>query len=233
MRRGGTSVRGRREAGFTLLELMVALLLLALISTISLGGIQLGARTWETVAARAGDSGRSQMVRAFLSREIAQAAPVYLGKSVRDKQLAYEGQRGSLKFVAPLAPHFGLGGYQHLELVIADNPEGGGKGKLLVLKRRQFHRGEDADAEAEDQETHVLLDGIEEAEFSYLEGGPAAAGGWSSDWRGRKSMPALVRLRIIFQDGRRASWPDLVVAQRITTKPGCFPGDQGPRCRNG
>lgn len=226
-------MRNQREAGFTLLELMVALLLLGLISTLALGGVQLGARTWETVAVRAGDTGRAQMVRAFLTREIGQAVPVYLETSGRDKRLAYEGVRDSLRFVAPLAPHFGLGGYQHLELAVVDDPEGGDAGKRLVLKRRQFHRDEDPGADVEDQELHVLLEGIEEAEFSYRGGGPEDTGGWSLDWRDRKLMPTLVRLRINFRDGRRATWPDLLVAQRITSKPGCFSGDQGPRCRNG
>ncbi|MCK5621876.1 MAG: prepilin-type N-terminal cleavage/methylation domain-containing protein, partial [Alphaproteobacteria bacterium] len=220
----------RPPAGFTLLELLVALLLLGMISTMALGGVRLGARTWETVTAKAGANGRMQTVRAFLARELAQAVPVRVTDRGGETRLAYEGDRESLVFVAPLAPHFGLGGFQRLELFIADNDPIAGK--QLILNRRLFHRDDALDAAAEeDDEIHLLLDGIEEAEFAYREGG-RDGGAWSSDWRDRDELPALVRLRVTFRGGRKAVWPDLLVARRITTQPGCLPAEAGAGCRN-
>jgi general secretion pathway protein J len=217
-------------AGFTLLELLVALLLLGMISTMALGGVRLGARTWETVTAKAGENGRMQTVRAFLARELAQAVPVLVTDGGGVRLLAYEGDRESLVFVAPLAPHFGLGGFQRLELSITDDDPAAGK--QLILNRRLFYRDDGLDAAAEEEdELHILLEGVEEAEFAYREGG-RDGGGWSSDWRDRDELPALVRLRITFKDGRKAVWPDLLVAGRITTLPGCLPAEAGSGCRN-
>lgn len=223
----------RGSPGFTLLELLVALVLLGLISTIALGGVRLGARTWETVSEKAGNNGRTQMVRAFLRRELSQASPVFAPDSGGADMLAYEGGRDSLLFVAPLALHFGLGGFQRLELAIIDDPQEAGAGKQLILTRRPFHRDEALDKEDEDDERHILLEGIEEAEFAYREGGEGAGGGaWSSEWRDRDALPAMVSLRVTFRDGRKAIWPELLVAGRITTPPGCLPAATGPRCRN-
>ena len=223
----------RRMAGFTLLELLVALMLLGLISTLALGGVRLGARTWETVSQRAGENGRMQMVRAFLARELAQAVPVYVPDGGRKRRLAYDGDRESLVFVAPLAPHFGLGGFQRLELSV-DDDEDPAAGKRLILKRRRYHRadGLDAPAEEEDDEIHLLLDGVEEVRFAYRESARDGAVTWSDAWRDRDSLPALMRLRVTFTDSRRAAWPDLLVAGRITTQPGCLTAERGVGCRN-
>jgi len=222
----------RRIAGFTLLELLVALLLLGLISTMALGGVRLGARTWEVVTAKAGENGRAQMVRGFLVRELAQAAPAFfVNDRTGERRLAYEGDRQSLVFVAPLAPHFGLGGYQRLELSMVD--EDPAAGMRLILKRRRFHRADGPDAPGEEEdEIHLLLDGIAEAALAYRESGRGETAVWSDDWRGRDELPALVRLRVTFTDGRRAVWPDLLVAGRITTSPGCMPAERGSGCRN-
>ena len=220
----------RGSAGFTLLELLVALMLLGLISTLALGGVRLGARTWETVTAKAEENGRAQMVRAFLARELAQAVPVFVPDGNGEQRLAYEGDRESLVFVAPLAPHFGLGGFQRLELAVADD---GAAGKSLILKRRRFHRDDRLDAPgAEEDELHLLLDGLEEARFAYRESARDGAAPWSDDWRDRDGLPALMRLRVTFADGRKAAWPDLLVVGRITTRPGCLPPERGAGCRN-
>jgi general secretion pathway protein J len=221
----------RCQAGFTLLELLVALLLLGLISTMALGGVRLGARTWETVTAKAGENGRTEMARAFLARELAQAVPVMITNRSGESRLAYEGDRKSLVFVAPLAPHFGLGGFQRLELSIVD--EDHDAGKQLILKRQRFDGDDGLDGAGEEEvETHLLLNGIEDAEFAYRESGRDGAAVWSGDWRGRDALPALVRLRVAFTDGRKSVWPDLLVAGRITTLPGCLANERGAGCRN-
>ncbi|MDH5556821.1 MAG: prepilin-type N-terminal cleavage/methylation domain-containing protein [Alphaproteobacteria bacterium] len=220
----------RGSPGFTLLELLVALLLLGLISTLALGGVRLGARTWETVSEKAGDNGRTQMIRAFLRRELAQAAPVFVPDSGGADVLAYDGRRDSLLFVAPLPSHFGLGGFQRLELAIIDDAQDIDAGKQLVLRRRLFHRKDVLDKSEEDDELHVLLEGIDAAEFVYRESG-TDGGAWSSDWRGRDSLPAMVKLRVTFKGERRAVWPDLLIAGRITTPAGCLPGETSRACR--
>ena len=103
----------------------------------------------------------------------------------------------------------------------------------MILKRRRFHRADSLDASGEEEdEIHLLLDGLEEAGFAYRESARDGAVPWSDDWRERDRLPALVRLRVSFADGRKAAWPDLLVAGRITTRPGCLPPERGAGCRN-
>jgi hypothetical protein len=124
-----------------------------------------------------------------------------------------------------LAPHLGLGGYQKLELSLVETE--GGEGKTLVLNRHVFRRTT-AEAGAEEDDIHPLLNGIDELSFAYRAGEDDA--GWSDDWQGRDELPAMLRLRIKFRDGRRAPWPDLLVPRLITTQPGCLPAERGSQC---
>ena len=71
--------KGRPEAGseggFTLLELLAALTVLAVLMTMMFGGLRFGARVWET-----GDRGlrglaELQTASGFIRRQIAQAVP--------------------------------------------------------------------------------------------------------------------------------------------------------------
>ena len=222
-----------REAGFTLLELLVALMLLGLIASLSLGGIRLGARTWETVGARAEETGRAQMVRAFLSRELSQSMPLLLAEPDDSRRLAYEGDSDTLIFVAPLAPQFGLGGPQRMRLAVIDDPDSAERGKSLVLRRRPYYPDDEFSVDTGSDETHILLDGIAEAGFSYYGMEEDGAIGWSDEWRDREAPPTLVSLRIRFLDGAGPEWPDLLAVRRVTADPGCLAsaGDQGCRGR--
>lgn len=228
MTRCSARMRGSR-AGFTLLELLVALALLGLVATMALGGVRLGARTWETVGARAEAMGRTQMVRAFLARELSQAMPVLIPSSDGSERLAYEGDRQTLTFVAPLASHFGLGGAQRLRLSIVDSEDRGEAGKELVLVRRTFDPDEEFAAELETRdEMHVLLDGIAEAAFSYRAGDEGS--GWSDVWLNESALPGLVRLDVTFDDNAVGDWPSLLAVTRITADADCFMPVGGTTC---
>lgn len=209
------------NTGFTLIELLVALALLGLLATMSLGGIRVGARTWEIVTVKAESTGRAQMVRAFLSRELVQAMPVTFLASDGSERLAYVGESDSLTFAAPLAPHFGLGGVQRLRIAVVESEDGPGGGRQLVLFRRVFEAEEDFVADDPDRdEIHVLLDGIAEASFSYRAAGDDP--GWADIWREEQEVPGLVRLDIAFGDAALGSWPSLVATRRITAASSCL-----------
>lgn len=226
----GKERASRRQAGFTLMELLVSLLLLGLIVTLGQGGVRLGARTWETVGERAGMIGQGQMVRSFLSRELSQAMPLLIPRPDGSRKLAYDGGNRSLIFVAPLAPHFGLGGPQRMQIAIVEDFSAPGRGKRLVLTRRPYYADDDFMADSDLDEEHILLDGIADADFAYREDAADGIGGWSDEWQGRDAPPLMVRIRIEFAGERGADWPDLVAARRITVRPGCLIPLGAPGC---
>jgi len=72
-RRGRRSYGGDGEGGFTLVELLIALVLIAIISVLMFSGLRLGSRAWEgveTVSDRVSDL---RVARNFIERTLRQA----------------------------------------------------------------------------------------------------------------------------------------------------------------
>lgn len=210
--------RGRGR-GFTLLELLVALALLGLIAIFSTGGIRLGARTWETVGGRAETAGRTQTVRAFLYRELAQIAPVAIVNEDGVNRPAFEGASDFLTFVAPLPSHYGLGGLQRMHIELAEKQEIS-VGKALIMRRQAFDPNGGRGTEAEGGEVHVLLEDIESITFAYFGSPGGEPPQWHDRWEPAGLLPELIRIRIRNADARTPVWPDLLVPRRITADQG-------------
>lgn len=62
-------------------------------------------------------------------------------------------------------------------------------------------------------QTIELLRGVERLDLHYWREGGPGGGAWLDAWHA-DSLPALVRLRVIFADGDRRHWPDLIAAPR-------------------
>ncbi len=65
----------------------------------------------------------------------------------------------------------------------------------------------------------VLMDGVGRIEFAYWND---PAGGWLREWQG-PGLPRLIRLRIVFPASDRRHWPDIVVAPLLAWAAGPAP----------
>lgn len=206
-----------RESGLTLVELLVALVLLALIATMMSGGIRFGIRAWEAADTRVEQDTRIQAVQALLRRQFNRAYPSP-GTGARERgQVEFEGRADGLRFVTALPAHLSPGGRSVVALEGAADEAGEA---ALILRWRPHRPGFGEESDDQDwAEEHMLIPGIEGLEFSYF--GPEKPGDdprWFDDWRERRTLPVLVRLRLRFAEGDRRSWPELVAALPITTR---------------
>ena len=218
----------RRQRGFTLLEILIAMTLLGLLMAMLFGGLRLGTRAWEASDVRSADLARLEAVHGFIRRALTGAYPLLgTGDDDAKRRIAFTGGAEAVAFTALMPAHFGVGGFYTITLAVED----GADGARLIFRRQLYRSGdEDApppparlgeaslrrslDAGDEDQEK-ILLEGIAKAEFSYF--GAAdndETPAWRDEWRDRKSLPDLVRLSVTFAD--KKAWPDLVVAPRIS-----------------
>jgi len=185
--------RSQRNAGFSLLELLVAVSLLSVALFLLYSGLFSAAQSWETGERQIirNDIQRTQL--AFVRRLLREAVPLMLYDG-RDNRILFHGERDTLRFIAPLPSHRG-GDWAYL-ITIKAGP--GGEGEDLLLYYERIH--EDLDLEgkpAEDAPDVILLAGIADLTFSYY-GDPSDTGrpDWHEEWTVADRLPKLVRLEV-------------------------------------
>ena len=207
-------MRGRRralfvsEAGYTLVEMLVALTLLGFIAVFISGTLRFGARAWEASARGIDRVEQVEAVQAFLRRELSQVTPLYFEPAAAEPEAVFSGEAAELRFAAPLAIHFGDGG---LYVLVLRQREAESRSDLEV--RWELFRPDALTAGAPPREPVTLLRNISGLRFQYFGRARAEAEpDWSAEWREMDAMPDLVRVDIDFPASDSRIWPSLVVA---------------------
>lgn len=239
----------RHSGGFTLVELLIAFSLVALVSLLLFSGLRLGLRSWESVDGTAEQNAELRVARNFLERVLSQARAVTLSLD-GEPVLVFSGDARNLEFAAPLSENVGTPGLNILRLGLEGREAG-----RLVLTRWLLHpdvlagtpeipewepfdgRSPSSERGAEDRDvadgaygTVLLAETVAQFEIAYfgpldddLGGVPAGEieGEWQSEWLERRNPPQAVRIRLTTA---QRDWPDMVV--RLASQP-----DTGFRAR--
>lgn len=199
----------KRSAGFTLLEVLGALALLALLIL----GVYSGLRT-AIHSVRSGTSAieRIDQIRAaegILRRELAQSMTMTIGRTDRGESLYFEGSAHSMRYVAPLPGYLGKLGPQLQRLQLVD--DGHGESRLELSLALLPPDGQPAQPLGEPQ---MLLDHLRAGNFSYrgvdAQGRPVP---WTAVWPDGRLLPQLVRITL--QPSGNYDWPQLLVPLRV------------------
>jgi general secretion pathway protein J len=187
------------DRGFTLLELLVALVVLGFILAGLTQGVRYGLRATDTQARTLAERSELDAVDRAVRRLIEQMDP----GSARDGALV-RGGVGQLVFVSELPAASGLPTRR------ADIALGVDGARRLVLRATPRPAGRPFGPPPPPLETELLRD-VDHIEFAYWPRGPAAQ--WTSSWTAR-DLPLLVRLRVVFPTGDRRHWPDIIASPR-------------------
>ena len=99
----------RVQRGFTLLELTIALTLLALMSAVLFGALRLAGRSTDSGEARAEASASMRLTQNFLRTNLEAQHPLRMRK-ILEWPLVFRGSRNELRYASDLPPRVAGGG---------------------------------------------------------------------------------------------------------------------------
>ena len=199
----------RAQQGFTLMEVIVAISLMAFALALAFGSLRGATRATERSEAVARGDEQLRAVQGFLRTQLTGAMPVAFEFNSETGEATFlRASPAKIQFVATMPGYLSRGGpyLQTLELVPGKN------GRQLVFQHQLL--GSEGALEAE-REPVVLLEGVGEGGFEVRAlDERAQPGRWEREWEVSAQLPPMLRLRLAFRDPGR-NWPEFVVSPRL------------------
>ena len=197
------------QTGLTLLEVLIALVLLTALVGILFNGLNLFTKSWQKMSARIDENQRWRLVNQFLHRELSSALPLRRD-GLEHSDLLFDGDPHTLQFVGPIPSHLSRGGphlirlsretaddhyqlvFSYTRLATEPNP----------LGKDLFH---------DHIYKTILLDDLRVLEFSYFGNErPSYPNQWHDDWISDSDLPRLVKIRLAPNNSERG-WPEITI----------------------
>lgn len=181
------------DAGFSLIEIVISLMLLTFILLTTQTALKLGQRTWQ-IADELSDSDAASATLNFLEQRLTQTMPLYERQGDGRLRIAFRGAADSISFIAPTALGPEGGGLYRFEIGTSDASEGGRK----LMLRWALYQPPPAGSNFSER---VLLSDVSDFSLRYFgrstSGEPPA---WASQWSRLDAFPDLIEIRAVTQN---------------------------------
>ncbi len=197
----------RAVSGFTLMEILIATVLLAAAMTLGFATLRAASAAATRGESMAQRNERMRAVEGFLRRRIASALPIAFEVN-RDTgaPLRFVGEPDRIRFVADLPAYLGRGGpHLHDISVVGDGAGVRLQADFAVVLANEVN------AERDPRPPELLAGGLREVKIRYRAlDAQNRIGDWQERWEQGDRMPLQVKIEIV--DGRGDRWPPLVVS---------------------
>jgi prepilin-type N-terminal cleavage/methylation domain-containing protein len=209
-----------RQSGMTLVEIVVALVVIGMTFAIAAGALRVLARSGGIGTELIGRHDMFSRGIDALRMDIGRLERIALGKNTADPQFQFAGTERTLEFVVMEPPVPSDAGLFLLRYAIIERD-----GRGLVVRSRAPFVAESPIPPTGDEVT--VLDGPYRFSFSYLERRDGRQR-WVTRWSDRTSLPVLVKLDVVDGDSATAALPPLVFRPRVEVEHGCAKPGTGP-----
>lgn len=201
----------RRLRGFTLVEVVIALTIVATLLVIMFSGLRVGLAAWQRGDERAQALERTRSITHVVTRTLGAAYP-YEAAGTRNERprLLFEGEPGRVAFVTTAPPFPAADPVAFTAVILAQtaSPAPG-----LAVTQQALPNEKPFDAAL----TPVVVAGaVTDVRFRYLK---ASSGEWTERWDAarEKALPQAVEVTMtVLQAGRAVEQPPLVVSGPVT-----------------
>lgn len=202
-------------SGFTLVELLLAVLLLSLLMAGAYAGISTASKAVISGEALIDRTNRVRVAQEFLRRQLRNALALnYQIESTTGESRMFEGENDTARFVSTMPGYLSNGGAYVQTLWLRPGRGGrGNSGRELVFAFQMLNGYESDSGDDSERDPVVLLEGIQAGGFEYRgvdESGKMSD--WKDDWENPSVLPSAVRLKLRMSEESRYVWPDIEVA---------------------
>lgn len=187
-----------RSSGFTLLEMMVAMVITTILLTVVYGSFYQGIRSWHTISIHTDTEQQQYLLRQHLRQQL-QNCLLISSSQARNSAIEFKGQKNSIEFVSELSPLQGDAGLYSYRVTLRSEPAG------LDIQILPYG----TDNESLQQQITLNTDTPLLVEYSDSIGNNI---NWIERWPHKNRLPQLIR---IYQpDTDQPDWLPLTIQSR-------------------
>jgi general secretion pathway protein J len=213
------------QAGFTVVEVLVAFTLFSLLSLLLLSSLRFGTKAWERSSAYSTRLEETIHAQTLLRQLVGAAYPSFITLPGGAGYVDFDGDAGSVTFLADGPMSLDYGGRLRFTLS-AEQREG--RMDLILNARPELAHPDSSNLAAR----RTMLAKIGAIAIAYFgqkrSGGPAQ---WHDDWHREAELPELLRIRLTFGAGDAGAWPELIIRPRVEADVSCIYDTLAKRCR--
>ncbi len=196
----------RQVAGFTLIEVLIAMTILSLILVLLFSTIFTANRTWAATERKISHNDELRFIAQFIQKNLSQNTPL-LWVDRNERKLLFIGEKDELYFTSGLPSHRGGGGIQAITLTINKLEDK----QQLSLFYEYIDPENKPFEDLEKANRVVLLDNIDRIELSYYgKENSEDSAAWHERWENDDLLPELISL-IVYPERSEQAWPEMII----------------------
>ena len=198
----------KHQIGFTLVELIIALVILSFVMVLCGSGFRFGSRVWDSVNTQSERVDVLQAAQGFLRKNISHALihdRLFTEEEALNENL-FIGDGNRIRFIS-YSPQYGVDDFLYAyELYLDKNTN------QLSLRYSPYNLGEKI---SRNKSISSIVDGVKDVDIQYFSGfvDENDGDGWFASWNDVYSLPLLIKINVTFFN-EQMTWPEMIIQMR-------------------